>query len=49
MLQGDMAYLSVSDELLVNTIGLHPLADEIGDSAEEGIHRCYFAVPGKEG
>lgn len=44
-----MAYLGVTDELLVYTLGLHPLADKIGDSAEEGSHRCYFAVPGKEG
>jgi hypothetical protein len=49
LLKGNMAYLSVSDKLLIDAIGLHPLADKIGDSAEEGIHRGYFAVPGKEG
>lgn len=44
-----MEYLGISDELVVDTVGLHPLADEIGDSAEDGIHCGDFAVPGDEG
>lgn len=42
------AYPSVGDKLVVDIVSLHLLTNEVGDSAQDGVHSGDLAVPGEQ-